>query len=351
MVRLAFAMICFFCLLNPGAASAWDFQGHRVVGSIADQLLHDNAGKQVQEILNEGAPPDPRKDLTLRLSGPWADCVRSVKKDKATGSFSYVVDQDHLEFEVPCIVFRSDAERKRIVDYAERNWSNCKDPPDSGCHTDYHFDDVAIERDTYDRSDQGTNDHDLVAVIGAAIAVLKGGSAPAPFSIKDKKEALLMLVHFVGDLHQPLHVGVVYLDENGKPVDPDVTHKVPPGSSTFGGNAIKDQNLDLHTQWDKIPIDIGDAATRELMAEARATPPSQAAMEEWPVEWASDTIRISHQAFMGLSFLRTRPPPKAEWTVTYDDHPAYLFVADGIKRRQLAKGGARLAEILNTIWP
>jgi len=37
--------------------------------------------------------------------------------------------------------------------------------------------------------------------------------------------------------------------------------------------------------------------------------------------------------------------------VTFDDHTAYLWQADIAKRRQLAKGGARLAEILNTIWP
>jgi hypothetical protein len=54
---------------------------------------------------------------------------------------------------------------------------------------------------------------------------------------------------------------------------------------------------------------------------------------------------------MGLSFERTAPLPHVEWTVTYDDHIAYLFLSDRLKRRQLAKGGARLAEILNTIWP
>jgi hypothetical protein len=30
---------------------------------------------------------------------------------------------------------------------------------------------------------------------------------------------------------------------------------------------------------------------------------------------------------------------------------SYLRLMDEIKRKQLAKGGARLAEILNTIWP
>src|SRR3977135_2242297 len=88
----------------------------------------------------------------------------------------------------------------------------------------FHFDDVAIERNGFDRSFQGTNEHDLVAAIGAAIAVLTDKPVPPPFafSIKGKREALLLLTHFIGDLHQPLHVGAVYLDNNGQLVDPDV---------------------------------------------------------------------------------------------------------------------------------
>ena len=116
-------------------------------------------------------------------------------------------------------------------------------------------------------------------------------------------------------------------------------------------NAIEDQNVNLHGEWDDIPTDIGDAATRELLAEARAVPASQGAIETWPANWATDSILVSHQAFEGLNFQRTQPPPKVQWTVSFDDHTAYLWLADLIKRRQLAKGGARLAEILNTIWP
>jgi hypothetical protein len=48
----------------------------------------------------------------------------------------------------------------------------------------------------------------------ATTQVLKGGAAPAPFSLKDQREALLLLTHYVGDLHQPLHVGAIYLDKN-----------------------------------------------------------------------------------------------------------------------------------------
>jgi hypothetical protein len=349
----AIAAAALLWLLQPTAASAWAYQGHRVVGAIADQLLHDNARAQVKKILNDG---DASGKLDLRLSGPWADCVKSVERD-ADGRFHYVVNPDHYEWEVPCTPFRSEAERARMVDYVMRNWSNClylpdgPDKPPGGCHNSYHFDDVAIERSDFNRSYQGTNDHDVVAAISAAIAVLSDKPAPAPFAIKDKKEALLMLAHFVGDLHQPLHVGSVYLDASGRLVDPDIAHAIDPDTATIGGNAIQDQNLNLHAEWDDIPTDIGEGATRELLADARAVPASTGPIETWPASWASDTIQVAHQAFDALSFQHIAPPPKVQWSVSFDDHTAYLWLADLIKRKQLAKGGARLAEILNTIWP
>ena len=346
----AVALTCLLCLYSA-SAFAWGYQGHRVVGSIAGQLLNDNAREQVRKILNEGAARDPKRDLDLRKAGPWADCVKSVER-RANGTYDYVVNPEHLEWEVPCTPFKSEAERARMVDYAARNWSNClylpdgPDKPPGACHNTYHFEDVAIQRDHFDRSFQGTSDHDLVAAITAAIAVLRDEPAPPPFSIKDKKEALLMLTHFMGDLHQPLHVGAVYLDAGGRLVDPDIAHAIVPDTETVGGNAIQDQNVNLHSEWDDIPTDIGDAATRELLTEARSAPASQGPIENWPANWASDTIQIAHQAFDGLSFQRSQP-----LTVSFDDHTAYLWLADLIKRKQLAKGGARLAEILNTIWP
>jgi hypothetical protein len=163
-----------------------------------------------------------------------------------------------------------------------------------------------------------------------------------------------LLVHFVGDLHQPLHVGSVYLGADGKLVDPDIAHQIDPATETTGGNSIQDQNLNLHHEWDDIPQDIGDAATRELVADARSVPASQGPIESWPAAWATDTVLIAQDAFKGLSFQLVDPPPRAtfnKWTVSFDDRMAYLRSMDAIKRKQLAKGGARLTEILNAIWP
>jgi hypothetical protein len=319
MLRIAFTLACVLCLFDPKVASAWAHQGHKVVGSIADHLLNANAKAQVRQILG----------FELRTAGPWADCVKSVVRHD-DGSFEYVVNPDHLDYEVPCTPFKSEPERARMVDYAARNWTTClyqpdgPDKPAGGCHNTFHFENVPVQRNGFDRDSLGTNPHDLVAAIAAAIAVLSDKPVPPafPFSIKDNKEALFMLAHFIGDLHQPLHVGSVYLDADGKLVVPDAAHAIDPATETNGGNAIQDQNLNLHHEWDDIPTDIGEGATRELLSMARAVPASQGGIETWPAAWASDTILVARAAFAGLSFERSKPPPKVQWTVTYDDHTA-----------------------------
>jgi hypothetical protein len=340
MFRTALFLNCLLCLLYSTAASAWGYQGHRVVGSIADQMLNDNAKQQVSQILG----------FELRIAGPWADCVKSVVKN-ADDTFTYKEVPSHPEYEIPCTSFRTQTEQKRMEDYVARNWSQCQYPPKGaqrGCHNTYHFDDVAVERDGFDRRYMGTNDHDLVAAITAAIAVLKGKSTPTPFSIADKKEALFMLAHFLGDLHQPLHVSAIYLDANGQLVDPDAAHRVDPATDTEGGNLIHDQHSVFHAEWDAIPADLGEAATPALLSAAKSQPASQGSVEDWPAAWASDTVVVAHEAFAGMEFRQTSPE---HWSVSFDDRTGYLASQDKIKRQQLAKAGARLAELLNAIWP
>lgn len=339
MFRAAFLLNCLLCLLYPTAASAWGYQGHRVVGSIADQLLKPNAKRQVSQILG----------FELRIAGPWADCVKSVVRDGNT--FTYTENPQHPEYEIPCTSFRTATEQKRMEDYVGRNWTQCVYPTtgtERGCHNTYHFDDLAEERDHFDRSFMGTNEHDLVAAITAAIAVLRDKPAPAPFSIADKKDALFMLAHFLGDLHQPLHVAAVYLDPHGQLVDPDATHQTDPTTDTVGGNNIHDGHSLFHAEWDAIPSDLGEAATPALLSAAQSQPASQGSFEDWPVAWASDTILVSHDAFTGMKFKQTSAQ---HWSVTFNDRPAYLASQEKIKRQQLAKAGARLAELLNAIWP
>ena len=157
-----------------------------------------------------------------------------------------------------------------------------------------------------------------------------------------------MLAHFIGDLHQPLHVAAVYLDSNGGLVDPDASGQANPATETEVGNRLHDQHRIFHAEWDAISADLGEAATPELLALARSRPPNPGNVEDWPAAWASDTIIVSHDAFVGTKFRQTSAD---HWSVTFDNREAYLASEDTIKRQQLAKAEARLAELLNAIWP
>jgi S1/P1 Nuclease len=338
MLKIVITLNFLICLAFPTVASAWNAEGHKVVGSVADNLLSAEAKQQVSQILG----------VDLRTAAPWLDCVKSVER-QPDGTFVY---KENPAFEAPCTPFAT--ERARMEDYVRRNWFDCSYVDsrgvDRGCHNTYHFDDIAIQRDRFDRNFQGTNEHDLIAAINAAIAVLLDRPSPPPFSIKDKKEALFLLAHLIGDLHQPLHVSAVYLDKStGNLVDPDITHTIDPATETIGGNAITDLGKNFHGEWDKIPSDLGDAATPELLTLARAQPADHGRIENWSVAWGSDTVLTAQRAFAGTSFAPNADHTK--WTVTFADRDAYLRSQDALKRKQLAKGGARLAALLNTIWP
>src|SRR5262249_30644286 len=94
-VVLCFALALY--LLHPVRTLAWGYQGHEVVGSVADRLLSNNAKNQVRAILNGPAAPDdpnapvklaPKRELKLQQAGPWADCVKSVVRHD-DGKFHY----------------------------------------------------------------------------------------------------------------------------------------------------------------------------------------------------------------------------------------------------------------------
>src|ERR1043166_9690463 len=319
-------------------AFSWDPQGHQLVGAIADQMLNANAKQQVAQILG----------FSLQVAAPWPDCVRSVvRQDKGPfDTYDYLPSPSHPEFRTPCTSFEGDAEVKRMQDYAKRNWLTCTYIPGQigQCHAAFHFADVAIQKGGYDRRFVGTSDHDVVSAINAAILVLQDRPAPTPFSIKDKKEALFLLAHFVGDIHQPLHVGGVYLDANGSQVDPDDTG-LDPSTETRGGNAIKDGASDLHSKWDDVPDTMGPPSDAAMLADAGAVAATPGPIKGWAAFWASDTVMAARDAFAGLTF----SGPGGKWTVQF---PAgYDMTMQQIKRKQLAKGGARLAELLNKIWP
>jgi hypothetical protein len=334
--RLAIAAVALFSGLET-PAYAWGPTGHREVGSLADRLLrrHPNAAAQVRAILGP---------VTLADSGPWGDCIRSVSGPD--GGFHYT---HSLTYGAPCVVFETPELQGQMEDYVRHNWSNCAYRGNDGCHTQYHFVDLALQRSAYAPGLVGTYDYDVVHGIDAAVAVLRGQPSPAPFDFT-KRSALMMLVHFLGDIHQPLHVGSIYLDQDGHQVDPDSSpferERAETVTSTFGGNSLtwfvgKDSK-NLHSTWDD--VDIGDYS----LADARKVPATPGAPDGWATTWATESLDQSRGVFKGLGF---GARAGRYWPVTFTSASAYQAARKKTQRRQIEKAGARLTQLLLVIWP
>ncbi|HEX8954732.1 MAG TPA: S1/P1 nuclease [Burkholderiaceae bacterium] len=340
--RIVFALVL---SALPGLALAWNAQGHQEVGAVADRMIAGTRAEQwVHALLGE---------RNLETVSVWADCAKATRSADDV-NFVY---QDNPKY-AECAVFNTPEDKARFESYVSRNWKQCG--PVHGteyCHSQYHYADVSGLRDHYDRSYAGTNNHDVVHSINAAIAVLRGQAPDAPFSIADKREALMLLTHYVGDIHQPLHVAALYLNDKGETVDPDRTgYKL--GQDTAGGNNIVDDKKLFHGEWDAPPPDLmaNGAPVEKLLKLARAVPPTKGKLDTWSARWASDSVRLAPQVFGGLRFTMRAPlgedvensPEK--WDVAGIDS-GYLAKADEIKLEQIARAGARLAQLLEAIWP
>ncbi|HEV2816958.1 MAG TPA: S1/P1 nuclease [Allosphingosinicella sp.] len=322
------------CAAAP--AIAWGPTGHSEVGAIADELLkdHPRAQAQVRAILGP---------ITLAQAGPWADCLRSVS---GPPGFAYA----HSDiYGAPCVAFEGPELKAQMEDYVRRNWSNCASRAPGGCHTQYHFLDVALQRQRYEDGLVGTNEYDIVHAINAAIVVLRGGRSPAPFDFT-RRDALMMLTHLIGDLHQPLHVGAVFLDEQGRVVDPDSSdaerRRAERATLTNGGNSLiwteQARQMNLHSAWD------GIAPRAYSLDYARSFPATTGPLESWTASWATDTLIQARGALSGLNF---GAKSGNRWPLTFDNRTRYDSDRAATQRLQIEKAGARLAQVLVAIWP
>ncbi|WP_367846580.1 S1/P1 nuclease [Rhodoferax sp. WC2427] len=321
--------------LAPLRAAAWGHQGHMLVGAIADQLLTPQARAGLQRDMG----------LTLAQAAPWADCAKGV--GLGTRGFEYAADE---RWPSPaCTRFETAEGVQAMQSYASRNWNTCGQLRD--CHKTYHYADVAYQHGRYRMGYVGTNDHDLVHAINAAIAQLQGQPVPPPFSITSRGEALRLLAHFIGDLHQPLHVGALYLDEAGNTVDPDAPGGPEP-LETRGGNSLDMGHGDnLHALWDDLPDGLrADAVPASMVQAARALRKSRAAAGRLAQTWASDTVAVSGAAFAGVTVGPSRLDRGRVWPATLAEPADYRARQDALQTRQLTKAGARLAQLVNVLY-
>ena len=332
MLKRLLAALLLLCMVQVSTpAFAFGPNGHKTAGTIADALLAGtNAGKQAQNILGSN----------LRTASVWADCAKGVNPT----TFKYEGEGQFPE----CAIYENPASEKAMEKFVKRNVGNCVSPHNTDvCHKQYHYTDVAIQRSAYMKGQVGTTDQDIVSAISAAIAVLQGNDSAAPFTFTSKKEALRVLTHYVGDIHQPLHVAAVYLDPAGHVVDPDVG-TFNPQTDTRGGNDLFIGNTKLHGEWDSISGPFtSDPPTMQVLRKAKSIALTAGPMSGWSTAWATETLIVGKGAFTGIMY--SAEDAQNHYQITL---PAgYAAMRIQTQQDQIVKAGARLAQILKAIWP
>ena len=313
---LVFLAAAFLCA--PPAAWAWGCEGHQVVALIAERNLTPHALAMVKQILND-SPIDPSLDRYCKNGGvdamadasTWADDIRNLRPETAP----------------------------------------------------WHFVDIPLGTSHGDMAQFcGLPESCLTWAITGQIATLRAqGIDP-----KKRADALRFLIHFVADLHQPLHT-VTNNDQGGNCVPVSYFDALP----QLRNSVTEIYAPNLHGIWD----------TNILERMTTSKTPEQVAVElersfRWKIarwqrstadvnQWAWESHKIAQETvYRKLPVPIRAAPPQPIKSCADDNHIAirmlnlherleqpYQDVAAPIVQQQLAKAGARLAMLLNQLWP
>lgn len=314
-----FGPVLFLSIVSlPSQAHAWGCEGHQVIALLAEKHLTPHALETAKKIL-AGSPVDPSLSRYCKEGGSdplanastWPDDVRGLRPE--TAPWHYI--------DIPLGTTSRDIEK--FCD------------PKEGCVTR--------------------------AIREVLIELHSAKSNP-----KDRADALRFLIHFVGDLHQPLHAATNN-DEGGNCIPVAFFDLAPqlrnPQTESYAPN--------LHGVWD-VNI-LGRATTGksvdQVASELDVT--YGAKITRWKKgasnidAWAWESYKLAAKDAYGK--LPVRIPvetPQPVKSCADDNHFAarnlklnehleepYQDMAAPIVRQQLAKAGARLALLLNQLWP
>ena len=285
-------------LVMAPPARAWGDEGHEIIAAIAYPRLHSAVRRKVDAMLKGDQDPLTAPDFASRAT--WADKYRDSDRDTTN--------------------IRYDATRE------------------------WHFVDIELDGGTLDAACHG---HPPLAAGTPASAgpagdcvVDKIGQFSTELADKatpptEKLLALKFLLHFVGDLHQPLHAADHH-DRGGNEV-----------AVRFGAPA---KTSNLHAYWDTHLVqELGRRPRSVAKALARAITPARA--RSWAAGGPADWVAESNAAAKSVAY-------DFAGEATFDDgrggtgeqlDAAYDARALPVVRLQLRKAGVRLAAILNRV--
>jgi len=290
---VGFVLCCAFVALEIVSlpARAWGDQGHQVVALIADHYLNPTARARVQSIL-AGDHSHLTPDTGIASEATWADRFRDSDRNTTEIRFNQTHQWHFVDIEL-----------------GQANL-------DAAC-----FNHPVLPAGTV--ASKSAPDSCVVDKIAEFATELASSATTA----SEKRLALQFLLHFVGDVHQPLHAS----NDNDQ-----------------GGNAkiVTAQGIKtgkLHHYWDtEFVLKIGNDPTKVAQGLVASITPGQ--IKAWK---KGDASTWAMQSFATSQLWVYRdlgaPDPSGKFVLS----PTYVKNATNISARQLARAGVRLAKILN----
>lgn len=256
-----FILLAFFFYI-PVRSLGWGMLGHRIVGEIADKYLTAKTRAEIRKILG---------NESIAMASNWADFIKSDSTFRYLNAWHYADFEKGLSYE-------------QIKE--------------------------ALKKDTA---------VDAWTRLNFLISELKKKNLP----LEKKKTYLRLLIHIVGDIHQPLHVS-------------------PEGTS--GGNDIKvnwfSEATNLHSIWDTRLIEFQQLSYTEYVAAINhSTLAQRKALQKQPLsKWFFDSYSIAQRLHDEIR----EPNPRLGYRYNFD----HIATID----QQLLAGGIHLAGLLNQIF-
>jgi hypothetical protein len=278
----------FLAGLVPAVVWPWGDQGHQVTGLIAAHYLQPSVLQQVNALLAQDTSGITATDLMHETT--WADKYRDLNN--------------------------------RTLHYEQTK--------------EWHFADIELANPNLDAAcfqfpslpsgtlaSAGPAQDCVVNKINQFVAELKNPSTP----VAERVMALQFLLHFVGDVHQPLHGS----DNNDSGGNKEVV-------TAAGFTKQK-----LHHYWDTEFVQNLGGTDPNVVANTLIGSITDAQVQQWSAGTPSDWAQESFAAARDHAYVL--PTPGADGTYTLSS--AYVQDATQVVSIQLQKAGVRLAMILN----
>ncbi len=264
MFKKYIVLLVLFCA--PFSLLAWGVVGHRAVARIAENHLSPVAKREIARMLGSE---------TLPLVSTWADEIRSDPQYSSTSPWHYINVPTGLDF------------------------------PAFGAQLTATVAPTAAPANAY-----------------AALLQVREDLKNPQKTAAEKLVALKFLVHLVGDVHQPLHVG--HADDRG-------------------GNSImvswRGHDTNLHSIWDGDIVEYPGFTYTEMAAAYDHATPAQ--IKQWQRDDLTTWLFESYQLCTPI-YAAAAANPKFDWHF----YPTFGPSAE----QQILKAGIRLAGVLNEVF-